>query len=50
MTEGRRALRAEQSCARLDVFLAEQLGITRSAAKKLIDDGRVTVGGAPVKA
>ena len=50
MTEGRRALRAQQNFARLDVFLAEQLGVTRSAAKKLIDDGRVTVGGAPVKA
>ena len=50
MTEGRRALRAQQNFARLDVFLSEQLGITRSAAKKLIDDGRVTVGGAPVKA
>ena len=41
---------AESGAARLDVFLSEQLNITRSAAKKLIDDGHVTVGGAPVKA
>ncbi len=36
--------------ARLDVFLAETLGCTRSAAKKLIDDGHVRLGGEPVKA
>ena len=41
---------AESGAARLDVFLSERLNITRSAAKKLIDDGHVTVGGAPVKA
>lgn len=36
--------------ARLDVFLAETLGCTRSAAKKLIDDGHVRLGGEQVKA
>lgn len=41
---------AESGAARLDVFLSERLNITRSAAKKLIDDGHVTVGGAPAKA
>lgn len=30
---------------RLDVFLSEQAGLTRSAAQKLIDSGDVTVGG-----
>ena len=41
---------AESAAARLDVFLSERLNITRSAAKKLIDDGHVTVGGSPAKA
>lgn len=35
--------------ARIDVFLSEELGITRSAAQKLLDDGRVTLSGRPVK-
>ena len=42
VTEGRSELRAESGCPRLDVFLSERLGITRSAAKKLIDGGLVT--------
>ena len=36
--------------ARLDVFLAEKTGKTRSAIKKLIEDGMVTVNGEKVKA
>ena len=35
---------------RADVWLSEKLGKTRSAVKKLVDEGRVTSGGAPVKA
>lgn len=35
---------------RLDVFLSEKLDKTRSAVKKLIDDGEITVGGNKVKA
>lgn len=35
---------------RIDVFLANKLGFTRSKVKKLIDDGNVTIGGALVKA
>ena len=50
VTEGRSELRAESGCPRLDVFLSERLGITRSAAKKLIDGGLVTLGGVPAKA
>lgn len=45
-----RELCAQESAPRLDVFLSEQLQITRSAAKKLIDEGRVTHNGAPAKA
>ena len=37
-------------CARLDVFLSERLGVTRSAAKKIIDGGAVFVNGKPAKA
>lgn len=48
MTEHR--FEAEECCPRLDVFLAGKLGITRSAAKKLIEDGYVTVGGRTAKA
>ena len=41
---------AEMPCKRLDVFLSEQTDeFTRSRLKKLIEDGCVTVGGAPVK-
>ena len=34
---------------RIDVFVAERYGITRSAAQRLIDDGSVTVNGDIVK-
>ena len=45
-----RRLLAEQPCKRLDVFLSARLGVTRSAAKKLLDGGHITVGGKAVKA
>lgn len=35
---------------RLDVFLSEKLDKTRSAVKKLVDDGEISVGGNKVKA
>ncbi len=35
---------------RVDVFLSEKSGLTRSAVKKLADEGKVLVGGKPVKA
>lgn len=35
---------------RLDVFLSEKLDKTRSAVKKFVDDGEITVGGNKVKA
>lgn len=35
---------------RLDVFLSEKLDKTRSAVKKLVDDGEITVGGNKVNA
>ncbi len=41
-----RRLTADRDYPRLDVYLASALGITRSAAKKLIDDGNVVCGGA----
>ena len=41
---------AEEPCERLDVFLSSALGLTRSAAKKLIDEGNVLLRGAPAKA
>jgi 23S rRNA pseudouridine1911/1915/1917 synthase len=50
---GERQLQAspEHFGERLDRFLAEQLPeLTRSQLKRLIDDGQVTLGGAPVKA
>ena len=34
---------------RVDVFLSEKTGFTRSRIKKLLEDGNVTVSGAPVK-
>lgn len=36
---------AENDCKRLDVFIAENSGLTRSHAQKLIDDKNVTVDG-----
>lgn len=41
---------AEENCERLDLFVSERLGITRSAAKKLIDEGNVYLDGSPAKA
>ena len=35
---------------RVDVFLSEKTGLTRSAVKKLIDEGHVLVSGRSVKA
>ncbi|MDE5897229.1 MAG: RluA family pseudouridine synthase [Clostridia bacterium] len=35
---------------RADVFVSEKAGLTRSAVKKLADDGRVSVNGKPVRA
>ena len=43
-------LHAEGGPCRLDVYLSEALGITRSAAKKRIDDGCVLVNGKAAKA
>ena len=43
-------LRAAEGGMRLDVFLSQQLSLSRSAAKKLIDEGYVSVNGAPAKA
>lgn len=40
---------AEQEGQRLDVFLAEQAGMTRSAVQRLLEQGLVTCGGRPVK-
>ena len=41
---------AEENCERLDLFVSERLGITRSAAKKLIEEGNVYLDGSPAKA
>ena len=46
----RRTFTAERAFDRLDVFLSEQLSVTRSAAKKLIEEGAVAVGGHAAKA
>lgn len=43
-------IEADKYSPRLDVFLAESLGLTRSAAKKLIEEGRVLVNGETAKA
>lgn len=40
---------AETAGERLDVFLAEKLELTRSAVQKLLEQGAVTCGGAPVR-
>ena len=40
---------AEQDGRRLDVFLAEQAGMTRSAVQRLLEQGLVSCGGQPVK-
>lgn len=45
----KRTLIAE-ACERIDVFVSQSEDITRSAAKKLIDEGKVTVNGKVSKA
>ena len=37
-----KTIAAERAYARADVFVAEALGISRSAAKKLLDEGAIT--------
>lgn len=44
------SIAAREPCVRLDIFLAQELKLTRSAAKKLIEDGNVLVNGEAVKA
>ena len=39
----------EAACPRVDVFLAEKSGLTRSAAARRCDEGSVTVNGAPCR-
>ena len=39
-----------QETVRADVFLSERTGLTRSAVKKLADEGNVCVAGKPIKA
>ena len=46
---GRFSVREAEAGARLDVVLAARAGLSRSAAQRLIDEGRVTVAGAPVR-
>lgn len=41
---------ADAPAERLDVFVSEKLGVTRSAAKKLIEDGCVLLSGKEAKA
>ena len=43
------AVRAEEAGARLDVVLAARAGISRAAAQKLIEEGRVSVAGKPAR-
>ena len=42
-------LRAETEGVRLDQFVAEQTGLTRSAAQKLLEEGRLTRNGQSLK-
>lgn len=46
----RTILHGEQPGERLDRFLSARLELTRSAAQRLIDDGRVSVNGGPARA
>jgi 23S rRNA pseudouridine1911/1915/1917 synthase len=46
---GRFTAREGDAGARLDVVLAARAGLSRSAAQKLLEEGRVTVGGAPAR-
>ena len=47
--EGRFAVRPDEAGARLDVVLAARAGLSRSAAQRLIEEGRVTVDGWPAR-
>lgn len=42
-------LRPERAGKRMDVFVAEETGLSRSQAQKLIEEGRALVGGSAVK-
>lgn len=42
--------RAEEDFPRADVFFSNQSALTRSAVKKLADEGRLLINGVPVKA
>ena len=43
-------IEAEYGGDRLDVYVANNTEFTRSRIKKLADDGKITIDGAPVKA
>jgi len=47
--EGRFAVRSDEAGARLDVVLAARAGVSRTAAQRLIEEGRVTVAGRPAR-
>ena len=47
--EGRFVVAEGEAGARLDVVLAARAGLSRSAAQRLIDDGRVTIEGARLR-
>jgi 23S rRNA pseudouridine1911/1915/1917 synthase len=47
--EGRFAVRPDEVGARLDVVLAARAGLSRAAAQRLIEEGRVTVDGRPAR-
>ena len=47
--EGRFAVLPGEAGARLDVVLAARTGLSRSAAQRLIEEGRVTVDGGPAR-
>lgn len=42
--------RAEENFPRVDIFFSNRAALTRSAVKKLADEGRLLINGAPVKA
>ena len=46
----RKVFTAEADYSRADLFVSEGAGVTRSAAKKLIEGGHVLIGGRPAKA
>ena len=46
---GRFTVSAEEAGVRLDVVLAPRAGLSRSAAQRLIEEGRVTLGGGAVR-